>query len=150
MAFAAQFFWQVSSESISLAAILRSLAAPATFETMDVQHTMRTTRLRKLRKFANLTQREVARLVGYTSQRAYSEMESGQKRPALGTALACCILFGASLEELFPTLAQDVGRNVVVQARRLLEEVAKHGKREITVDFIATVVERLGELHPKQ
>jgi transcriptional regulator with XRE-family HTH domain len=117
---------------------------------MDVQHTMRTTRLRKLRKFANLTQREVARLVGYASQRAYSDMESGLKRPALGTALACCILFGASLEDLFPTLAQDVGRDVAVRARKLLEEVTKHGKREITSDFVARLVERLGELHPRQ
>jgi DNA-binding XRE family transcriptional regulator len=116
---------------------------------MDVQHTMSMSRLRKLRKIANLTQREVAKLVGYASQRAYSDMELGLKRPALGTALACCILFSASLEDLFPTLAHDVGRDVVVRARRLLEEITKHGRREITASFVARVVERLGELHPK-
>jgi transcriptional regulator with XRE-family HTH domain len=136
--------------SASPAAILPSLAAPARFATIDVQHTMSMSRLRKLRKVANLTQREVARLVGYASQRAYSDLELGLKRPALGTALACCLLFKSSLEDLFPTLAEGVGRDVVGRARKLLEELASDGKREMTATFIAQVVERLGELRSKQ
>ena len=116
---------------------------------MDVQHRMSTSRLRKLRKSANLTQREVARLVGYASQRAYSDMELGLKRPALGTALACCILFRASLHELFPTLSENVGRDLLARARQLLEDVGSVPAREISATFIAEVVERLGESDTK-
>ncbi len=62
---------------------------------MDLPRYMNACRLHKFRKSANLTQREVAALVGYASQRAYSDMEIGNKRPALGTALGCSILFDA-------------------------------------------------------
>ena len=106
---------------------------------------MSTSRLRKLRKSANLTQREVARLVGYASQRAYSDMESGLKRPALGTALACCILFKASLHDLFPSLAGYVERDLLARARKLLEEVGKESHREVSASFIAETVRRLGD-----
>jgi len=111
---------------------------------MDVQHRMSMTRLRKLRKSSNLTQREVARLVGYASQRAYSDMELGLKRPALGTALACCILFETSLDHLFPALSANVERDLLARARQLLEEVGSNQNREITATFIAQVVKRLG------
>lgn len=107
---------------------------------------MSTFRLRKLRKSAHLTQREVARLVGYASQRAYSDMESGLKRPALGTALACCILFDASLHDLFPNLAEYVERDLLARARKLLEEVAKDPNREVTSEFLKEMVDRLGDV----
>ena len=137
------------SETISPGAIFPGIAALATFATMDVQHLMNTSRLRKLRKSANLTQREVARLVGYASQRAYSDMESGLKRPALGTALACCILFKASLHDLFPSLAGYVERDLLARARKLLAEVGET-HREVTANFIAETVRRLGDATPPQ
>jgi transcriptional regulator with XRE-family HTH domain len=111
---------------------------------------MSTSQLRRLRKSANLTQREVARLVGYASQRAYSDMELGLKRPALGIALACCILFDAPLDGLFPTLWENVERDMLSRARKLLEDVSKHGNMDRSADFIAQVVERLGEPASRQ
>jgi transcriptional regulator with XRE-family HTH domain len=105
---------------------------------------MNTCRLRKFRKSAHLTQREVATLVGYASQRAYSDVELGLKRPALGTALGCCILFDASLLDLFPDLADFVGRDVLARARKLNEELAKHPDREAAASHITDVVDRIG------
>lgn len=105
---------------------------------------MNTCRLRKFRKSAHLTQREVATLVGYASQRAYSDVELGLKRPALGTALGCCILFNASLHELFPDLAEFVGRDVLARARKLNVELEERPSREAAVSHIAEVIGRIG------
>src|SRR4051794_1532201 len=94
-------------------------------------------RLRKFRKTVLLTQREVATLVGYASQRAYSDMELGLKRPGLGTALACCVLFEASLAELFPDLAEYVERALLTRARDLEAELGADTSREAAVSHLA-------------
>jgi transcriptional regulator with XRE-family HTH domain len=103
-----------------------------------------TCRLRKFRKSANLTQREVAMLVGYASQRAYSDVELGLKRPALGTALGCCILFNASLHDLFPGLAELVERDVLARARKLNAELESHLSRETAASYVADIIRRIG------
>lgn len=105
---------------------------------------MNTCRLRKFRKSAHLTQREVAMLVGYASQRAYSDVELGVKRPALGTALGCCILFNASLHDLFPDLADFVERDVLARARKLDAELRQAPNREAAASHVADVLTRLG------
>jgi hypothetical protein len=83
-------------------------------------------------------------LVGYASQRAYSDVELGLKRPALGTALACCILFNASLHDLFPGFAESIERDVLARARKLNLEVARHLNREAAALHVAGVVGRIG------
>jgi transcriptional regulator with XRE-family HTH domain len=100
-------------------------------------------RLRKFRKSAQLTQREVAMLVGSASQRAYSDVELGLKRPALGPALGCCILFDASLHDLFPDLAKFVERDVLARARKLKVEFGETLSREAAASHIAGVVSRI-------
>ena len=82
-------------------------------------------------------------LVGYASQRAYSDLELGLKRPALGTALGCCILFNASLHELFPDLSEFVGRDVLARAKKLNVDLAKHVSREAAASHMADVVSRI-------
>lgn len=105
---------------------------------------MNTCRLRKFRKSAHLTQREVATLVGYASQRAYSDVELGHKRPALATALGCSILFNASLRDLFPGLAEFVEGDVLERAQRLSVHLAERANREATASHISDVVSRIG------
>ena len=105
---------------------------------------MKSCRLRKFRKAAHLTQREVATLVGYASQRAYSDMELGVKRPALGTALACSILFDVTLDELFPSLIEHVERDVLARSQRLYEVLADEVDRDVTATVLSGVVARLG------
>ena len=104
---------------------------------------MSTCRLRKYRKAANLTQREVATLVGYASQRAYSDVELGINRPALGTALACSILFDAPPHELFPGLAEFIERDVLARTRALHEVLGPDADREPAVSFLFGVLGRL-------
>ncbi len=110
---------------------------------MYVQYLMNSCRLRKFRKSAHLTQREVAALVGYSSQRAYSDMELGIKRPALGPALACCTLFGVSLHELFPGFAESIERGVLSEARKLHANLKASANRESAALHIATIISAL-------
>jgi DNA-binding XRE family transcriptional regulator len=105
---------------------------------------MNTCRLRTFRKSAHLTQREVATLVGYSSQRAFSDVELGLKRPALGTAIACCILFNASVHDLFPDLADFIERALLARACKLSVELATHKSREAAASHLAEVISRIG------
>lgn len=104
---------------------------------------MSTSRLRKFRKSADLTQQETAKLVGYNSQRAYSDVELGVKRPALGTALACCILFNASLHDLFPKIAEFVERDLAARARKLRSKLETARNRDAAAAYLTDVVTRL-------
>ena len=83
-------------------------------------------------------------LVGYASQRAYSDVELGLKRPALGTALGCCILFNASLHDLFPSFAEFIERDVLARARKLNVELRESLTREAAASHIADVIGRIG------
>lgn len=88
---------------------MRRAPRPAT---MQRQHRMANLhcRIRKHRKTLRLSQRELALLVGLKSQGAVSEIEAGRKRPGLGVALACALLFDAALPELFPGLFEHATR----------------------------------------
>ncbi len=97
-------------------------------------------RLRKFRKTIGLTQREAATLVGYASQRAYSDLELGVKRPGLKTALACCALFKVSLAELFPELTEYVNRTLLARAREVHDELGSDANREIAASHLACVI----------
>lgn len=89
-------------------------------------------------------------LVGYASQRAYSDVELGLKRPALGTALGCCILFNASLHDLFPDLAEFVERDVLARARKLSEELADNANREVAALYLASLISRAEPIEPPE
>ena len=58
---------------------------------MAIHHSL----LRKYRKSAHLSQRELARLIGLRSQGCMSEIEAGLKRPGLDAELASEVVFGA-------------------------------------------------------
>jgi transcriptional regulator with XRE-family HTH domain len=107
---------------------------------------MNTARFRKFRKSFNLTQREVAMLLGYASQRAYSDVELGLKRPALGTAIGCCILFDAPLRDLFPDLVGFIERDLLARAGKLNDWLATQRHREEAAARIAELIGRIGGL----
>jgi transcriptional regulator with XRE-family HTH domain len=106
---------------------------------------MITPRLRKFRKSASLTQREIARLVGLVTQAGYSHVESGLRQPMLGVALSCCVLFDASLHDLFPVLAESTEREILARVQTLLDELTEDGDREAASAFLIEVVRRLAE-----
>src|ERR1700709_382296 len=76
-------------------------------------------RLRPYRKAAPLSQRDLGLLLGLASQSSVSEYEAALKRPNLATAVACEILFGVPIKDLFPALYEEVRQDLVARAKEV-------------------------------
>ena len=113
---------------------------------MRRQHSMAThhCRLRKHRKSAHISQRELALLAGLQSQGAVSDIESGRRRPNIETAFACAISFDVSIGELFPGLEERVRTEVLARARRLQPQIAPRSRRFVASAKVAALISRLG------
>lgn len=68
-----------------------------------------------------LTQVELARLLGLASRSAVSRIERAERVPTTATLIACGIVFGLAMPELFPSLHGDV-EGAVKDAVVLLNE----------------------------
>ncbi len=72
--------------------------------------------LRTHRRTWGLTQKEVAKLVGFKSASHISRIEQARRHPSVEAALACQVIFGTPPGEMFPhtyTLVEDrVMRNI--------------------------------------
>ena len=77
--------------------------------------------LRTYRRSWGLTLRDLATLLGYKSPAHVSRLESGKRSPGTETALACTVLFGAPLHELFPELIDEVDKRIRRRATRFRE-----------------------------
>jgi transcriptional regulator with XRE-family HTH domain len=73
--------------------------------------------LRTYRKQAGLSQREVAFLMGCEDGAQISRYEKRHRLPPLETALACEIIFGVPMSELFAGVRQSVEEKI--EKRRL-------------------------------
>lgn len=104
--------------------------------------------LRKYRKSANLSQRELAYLVGLRSQGVMSEIEAGLKNPSLDAEVACELLFGLPFRELYPDLYAKAERNVLANARDLHTRLAPKPHRAHTAEYLAALISRLGGANP--
>jgi transcriptional regulator with XRE-family HTH domain len=105
-------------------------------------------RIRKYRKAAQLTQSELAQLLGLRTQGVVSEIESGQRPPSTETALALSAIFDVPVAYLFPgrfgALASDVCRN----AQGLQDELVCDAERAAAVAHLAALIRRLGSSPP--
>jgi transcriptional regulator with XRE-family HTH domain len=106
---------------------------------MAIHHNL----LRKYRKSAHLSQRELARLIGLRSQGVLSEIEAGLKRPGLDAEVASEIVFGSPLRELYPDLYAKAERDVLVNARQLHGELAPKPARSHATAYLAALISRL-------
>ena len=91
------------------------------------------------RKRSGLSQREVAFLLGCQSGTKVSRYELFRRKPTLEGALACEVVFGVSVRELFAGVYQKVERGVVRRARRLEVQVINgrgHGPRAQKLAFL--------------
>jgi transcriptional regulator with XRE-family HTH domain len=106
-------------------------------------------RIRKYRKAAHLSQFELARLLGLRSQGAMSDIESGRKRPGITIALACEIVLGLPIRELYPNVAEQVVRDVRARTGRLHEVLQSRNSRAASKKSVASIMARLdGHLDP--
>ena len=84
--------------------------------------------LRMHRRRMGLSQRQVASILGCRSGAKVSRYERFSREPALRAAIACEVLFGVPIRELFADVYEEVERAVErrarAQARRLAAERA--------------------------
>lgn len=78
--------------------------------------------IRAYRKQAELSQRDLAHLIGYNSRMSVFRLEREGHLPTVDTVIACQIIFGASTQELFPDLYQEIEQITKERARELLKE----------------------------
>lgn len=81
--------------------------------------------LRRLRKSAGLTQKELAYLTGLDSATSVSRIERSLCTPNLLALLALQYIFQRSPEQLLPELVREVERMVVIRANTLHRSVKK-------------------------
>lgn len=70
-----------------------------------------------------LTQEELAFLLGYYTKTAVSKLEGRIKKIPLRVALACHVIFGLELRELFPTLMEQVEGDAVPRMHELYQRL---------------------------
>lgn len=106
-------------------------------------------RMRACRKATQLSQRELAFLVGLRSQSSVSEVESGDTQPGLLTVLACIALFDLSPQELLPGVVAGIEEALLAKARALHAEIEADPRRSVTVAYLAALIARLDGIPPK-
>lgn len=104
--------------------------------------------LRTHRRGWGLSQRELADLLGFDSPAHISRIEHGKRNPGLETALACCTLFGVTLDELFPQLMIEIEETFRKRASRLHEGLSQathilgSRKRELLSHALLDAIEK--------
>lgn len=81
--------------------------------------------IRAHRRKWGLTQVELARLIGFASRSAVSRMERAKRPPATETIIACGIIFGLDIPELFPSLHEEIEQEVLASAVALNKKLAR-------------------------
>lgn len=116
---------------------------------MRRQHRMaiRISHLRRYRKHAHLTQRELAYLVGLGGQSIISEIEQGLKHPSLIVEACCEVTFASPLQDLYPALYAKAENEVFERALILLAKLEPLQDRESAVQYLAALTTRLNGDH---
>lgn len=102
--------------------------------------------VRRNRRRWGLTQRELALLLGLSSSSAVSRIERSKRTPSAAALIACSIVFGLSVPELFPLLQQEIEEAVLGMAKELYEGLdAKNDKqwelkRKLFNEILARVI----------
>ncbi len=81
------------------------------------------TYLRTYRKRFGLNQDELSTLLGCQSGVSVCQYERSVAQPSLEAALACEVMFDASVEELFPDIYKKVSKGVVERAQLMLKQL---------------------------
>ena len=106
--------------------------------------------LRTHRRVWGLTQKELARLMGFKSPTHMSRIENSKCTPTMEGAFACQVLFGIPPTEMFPhafTLVEErVARDVYERHEALTDTTSLKGLRKR--ELFSLVLERVSRPNP--
>ena len=102
--------------------------------------------LRAQRRKSGLSQNEVAFLLGRTNGAQVSRYEKRRRLPSVETALACELIFGVPIAELFAGVRDSIGKDVEKRRRelssRLLAKTPKGSEAQITAHKVRWLTDR--------
>jgi transcriptional regulator with XRE-family HTH domain len=97
------------------------------------------TYLRTFRKRAGLSQADVAMLLGESSRHSVSHYERALAEPSLQAAIACEIVFGEPIAELFAGVYDEVELSVIMRTHRLIALVERSDPAPIVEHKLASL-----------
>jgi transcriptional regulator with XRE-family HTH domain len=100
--------------------------------------------LRTYRLHSGLTQPELARLLGIKSASHVSRLERGKREPTTPIIIACTVIFGGQVADIFPAIFAVIEEDVVRRAYEFyLDLQGKPGKTvKLKLDFIQALLDR--------
>jgi DNA-binding XRE family transcriptional regulator len=108
---------------------------------------MKTKNLNYLRSYRlrwGLSQGELAYLLGWSRSEVISRIEMKQRAPSLKLVIACFVLFGVPVTELFPDLSSGIEAEVIARVWEFYEKIqgdpTKRTKKQI--ELLEGVIER--------
>ena|ERR1051326_911918 len=106
--------------------------------------------LRSHRKRWRLSQRELAFLLGFSSQGAISQHEALIRTPEVKVLLKYEALFGESIGDLFPKLRDEAEKEIVLQAKQLMARLEEHPELPAArkLELLAKLIERMRAPRP--
>lgn len=93
------------------------------------------------RKRINLSQDEIAYLLGCRFGTKVARYERFTREPSLRTALACEVIFRAPLNELFGGIYEQVERDALKRARRLVRRLGTKQKSQPKLAALKAIIE---------
>lgn len=102
--------------------------------------------VRRNRRRWGLSQRELAVLIGLSSSTTVSRIERSERKPSAATLIACGVVFGLAVPDLFPTLHAGIEEAVLAKAKELYERLEEKNdkqselKRKLLEDILARVI----------
>src|SRR5579863_5069855 len=106
--------------------------------------------LRVHRRRWQLTQEELAFLIGYETESIISRFERGERTITLAVAAACQPIFGVEPRELFPAIFESVEERVAQRMHELREQLLQAAPTQRTLAKLELLQEALGRLSALQ
>jgi len=102
--------------------------------------------LRTYRRRWQLTQEELAFLLGYETESIISRIEHQERTITLAVAYACQTIFGLEPSELFPALFENVEGRVVDRMHQLRDRLLQSKPTQKTLAKLELLQEALGRI----
>lgn len=104
--------------------------------------------LRVRRRQSQLSQKELAFLLGYKHESFISRLERHDRGMTFSTSRACRIIFGSRTKDIFPALLKEHDSKLMQRMQDLcttLEQDGPSKRKEVKLLLLRAAIDRLGE-----
>lgn len=105
--------------------------------------------LRVRRRQWQLSQKELAFLLGYKNESIVSRLERHERAVTFATSRACNIIFGSGTEDIFPALSKEYDERLLQrmqELRAVLVQRSPSKQREAKLELLQAAIARLSNV----